>query len=87
MTTLDIKRLDDGDYSPQEIAELFAQFQWQPIETAPKDGTPLLGFDGGDHFQIKWEIDLEGWSSACGQPVVFTPEPTHWQRLPERPFN
>ena len=67
--------------------------QWQPIETAPKDGTEIilsrearvtsgLWFDmGGD------DEGAEGWSGWVSQDGGFSEEhpPTNWMPLPEPP--
>lgn len=73
---------------------------WQPIETAPKDGTWILlckatDADGkpitGESFGLFvqraawWEVD--GWVDYCAMvrdPNVFF-NPTHWMPLPEPP--
>jgi hypothetical protein len=63
--------------------------QWQPIETAPKDGTPLLLYARSRRATasvvvIGWYIEQDGWIECA-----FTPNapvgivPTHWQRIPE----
>lgn len=66
--------------------------QWQPIETAPKDGTPVLcvvaGFQPAVaeyHENIGWwygddDYPPEDWL-ICGDPY----EPTHWMPLPPDP--
>jgi hypothetical protein len=58
------------------------------IETAPKDGTGILGFDGDEISVICWDVHLEYWGIA----VLPTGEidddgwaPTHWMPLPEAP--
>jgi hypothetical protein len=52
---------------------------WQPIETAPRDGTSVLAvWAYGAHEVVRWC----GWWDANG----FTrPEPTHWLPLPPPP--
>lgn len=71
---------------------------WQPIETAPRDGTPILvyspGHDQSDPTNIivaKFE-DYEGetWWAFCENVLAdiagqVDPEPTHWMPLPEPP--
>lgn len=58
---------------------------WQPIETAPKDGTEVLGFipsyyqGKGGQTVILW-MEGEWWDNRC-----FPTTPTHWQALPDPP--
>lgn len=59
--------------------------EWQPIETAPKDGTDILGWDGGDITVCRfsrgsWELSVTGWYAEDSD---F--DPTHWMNLPEPP--
>jgi hypothetical protein len=57
---------------------------WQPIETAPKDGTHLLGYAPEFEHQpictIEYSVRYKNWWSIgnCCQP-------THWQPLPAPP--
>ena len=65
---------------------------WQPIETAPRDGTPFLGWDGGVAL-VAWVVTAwgrRGWSagnidSAPEEDYEDWLEPTHWQPLPAAP--
>ena len=58
---------------------------WQPIETAPKDGTFILVAVPGDvktHIMLVWWVD--GWCwDMTNTPIVGTP--THWMPLPASP--
>ncbi len=67
---------------------------WQPIETAPKDGSDLLISDGktvsqgGWISQIDQGADYEGQScapSAGWWSVNCDTNPTHWMPMPEPP--
>jgi hypothetical protein len=57
---------------------------WQPIETAPKDGTWILGYVSPHHVEaMSWgrsRSDLFAWCT-----VVGTCWPTHWMPLPDPP--
>jgi hypothetical protein len=64
--------------------------EWKSIESAPNDGTPILGFwmDGdyvgvGKSYAVTAFRDFE-WISLDADDVVFNP-PTHWMSLPEPP--
>jgi hypothetical protein len=73
---------------------------WQPIETAPKDGTPILVWNGssfgfytraGDMGVAIWrEQALPGkdrwrWCAQDCCDGVTTYDPTHWMPLPGPP--
>jgi hypothetical protein len=53
---------------------------WQPIETAPKDGTPILLWTYWEHYAVGawdgtgWYDGQYSWSDA-----------THWMPLPASP--
>lgn len=61
----------------------YAQAQWQPIETAPKD-VPILAAwasDGGVHI-VYWSDSYGGgWIGHYPETI----EPTHWMPLPAPP--
>ncbi len=54
--------------------------QWQPIETAPRDGTPLLVWDGDVPIIAYWH--RAAWRYS---PKGYTCHPTHWMPLPPPP--
>ena len=73
--------------------------EWQPIETAPKDGTEVLLFDtafkkvvigwygvdynNSNNNEKEW-LYGEGDDYSCG--YYYTPcDPTHWMPLPDAP--
>jgi len=63
--------------------------QWQPIETAPKDGTPILIFTERGQYVADWaEFEIEYWHVHDGKfepRPVRGPAPTHWIPLPDPP--
>jgi hypothetical protein len=64
---------------------------WQPIETAPKDGTPLILFARAKHATasapvIGWWLPDMGWIESAytpNHPVGIVP--SHWMPRPEFP--
>lgn len=64
--------------------------EWQPIETAPKDGTNILIAyrDGyfGDMVVTKaaWDEDKEKWDKLFSNEYIKD-IPTHWMPLPKPP--
>jgi len=65
------------------IAEVVPK--WQPIETAPRDGTSVLLFadDRGDYgrgepYQGQWDAEHEMWRTFCGDDVESERHGPHW---------
>lgn len=77
----------------EQIRLLQDAHKWRPIETAPKDGTPILAY--WPIMQI-YKVRVGSWQRASHGPgywaawnggVKFSQRnpPTHWQPLPEPP--
>ena len=56
--------------------------QWQPIETAPKDGTEILLYP---YTVAYWDDERSDFYQD--ESHVFAERPTQWMPLPERPEN
>ena len=74
---------------PEALAALSAgeQMGWKPIETAPKDGTSILGFQAtpGDHenrMAVCWRYGKSEAPLWMGEGGLM---PTHWMPLPPAP--
>jgi len=70
--------------------------EWQPIETAPKDGTYLLlinvrDFERGQMLPFVGVYTHLGigkaWSKWIAVPGCYGQKPTHWMPLPAPPAN
>lgn len=70
--------------------------EWQPIETAPKDGTEVILWLGHPFSRIKHARWFDGWEMWIHAEDPTPNEnddmwgtgslvPTHWMPLPERP--
>lgn len=59
---------------------------WRPIETAPKDGSPVLLFSTSEGQDVgSWEVTYDAgheWMDAQGYSIY---DVTHWQPLPPPP--
>jgi len=60
---------------------------WQPIDTAPKNGTPILAWDGEVIAIIDWLSGFNEWSvSHDAEGYAWQGyTPTHWLPLPKPP--
>jgi hypothetical protein len=103
----DAKRIPDAlfDFAPAMIREalvaLAEREAWQPIASAPKDGTPILIFDptkpsvsnsgGKAHDDPRFAIGYyrtwypDGAEWVWGNRNDSYCSPTHWMRLPAPP--
>ena len=64
------------------------QAEWQPIETAPKDGQAILVTDGMDCYCVEWDEEFDWWTvddNKLGPFRLRGSAPTHWMKLPEAP--
>ena len=73
-----------------EAADRIEELEWQPIETAPKDGTRVLLFvppygPSTGHYKDRsnWGPSASNWYAHAA--LNKEAEPTHWMPLPEPP--
>lgn len=63
--------------------------EWQPIDTAPKDGTPVLLWPGAEIWAgqttpaVGWWAEYFGW--ICSSAGASGEVATHWMPLPTPP--
>ena len=79
--------------SCKKVIDILVEDEWQPIETAPKDGTLILT---AETYRNYWNIEIchynesqnygkGGWMASEYDSEV--PKLTHWMPLPEHPKN
>jgi len=79
-------RLNEENERMRNDAE---RIEWQPIETAPKDGTDILVMTGETMHVVRWiniHGDFDYWAVDDNKHGPFTlrgKAPTHWMSLPE----
>lgn len=68
--------------------------EWQPIETAPKDGTAILVYTGSGWYVTAWlqgddtDAGIDWWyvdDNKHGPYPLRGNSPTHWMPLPNPP--
>ena len=81
----DCKASTDDKHEDRAIAAWNCRADdWRDIESAPRDGAMFLAYEGGDVYGYQFYEEDEGgveWASLCGQPVAYSPDPTHWKPL------
>ena len=87
---IDLKELDNDPWSTfptkkDDIRALVAAVTWQPIETAPKDGTNILAIETETIKIVFWYSGLKEWGSQQDWFDDGKWEPTHWMPLPKPP--
>lgn len=67
-----------------ELAALKAENEWQPIETAPKDGTVFLAWrkHATHPLMVSYESLYDWFANYDSEPVYNL---THWMPLPKPP--
>lgn len=81
------------EFARQLEIELTTAVEWKPIETAPKDGRPIILGGPGVSGEGFWMGDpdrnyreLTGWFYSDDDVLTARPtNPTHWMPLPEPP--
>lgn len=66
----------------RRLADLAEKGGWQPIATAPLDGSDVLFVSHGDVYQGRWDKRENMWRSDRGLLLGVA---THWQPLPAPP--
>lgn len=56
--------------------------QWQPIDTAPKDGSAFLGYFDEWQCVMIWDMGNKRFLTDDGRHFAY---PTHWMPLPQPP--
>jgi hypothetical protein len=58
--------------------------EWQPIDTAPKDGQQVLVYEEGAIFISQW-VDNKDEGIGWWDHGIVLPPPSHWMPLPDPP--
>lgn len=74
----------------EEATKPLMVLYWQPIETAPKDGTHFIGVvQGFTPAEAHWDYEKEIWFDDSledpGTNGIGTWDLTHWIPMPEYP--
>ena len=88
--SLDLLR-EENEQASKRMRARMGLIEWQPIETAPKNGTDILVATGETMHVVRWiniHGDFDYWAVDDNKHGPFTlrgKAPTHWMPLPEPP--
>lgn len=79
-TVLHGQRVDDAGEAHRALIGALTGLAptWKPIETAPRDGTRIVVWDGEQAECAAWVKPLDAWIGDWGLSV----RPTHWVLVP-----
>ncbi len=90
-TPVSVAKMRDGGYDHVRFVQAFAAHRiahtqaWQPIDTAPKDGTEVLVYIRRKVIRLGWYFAPSsrtfGWRDENSRKI----SPTHWMPLPSPP--
>lgn len=71
----------------QALLDKLREEEWQSMDSAPKDGTPILGYCQGDITVIAWNKYGKYWNLTETGTQAEDGEwfATHWRSLPPKP--
>lgn len=73
----------------QSLTDAQAAHGWQPIATAPKDGSVIIGYDASRIYEPEegiGSVEFMRWRDGCWMdPATHSMKPTHWMPLPAPP--
>jgi hypothetical protein len=80
----------------EEIARLLERTTWRLIDTAPRDGTPIIAWDidpttnpTGDWVVVRWRPAATSRDPGGGAWMIahdlYTYAPSHWMPVPPQP--
>ena len=71
----------------QHLADTGRLVEWQPIETAPKDGTKIWLYYEGTAYWGHWyqHRAVSGWITDVFDCAMYDFRPTRWMPLPAPP--
>jgi hypothetical protein len=65
--------------------DAYESAMWQPIETAPRDGTEVLTWDGESWDVARWTPEAALFHKGMWETEACGIFPTHWRPLPAGP--
>ena len=74
----------------EDLERQLAAYQWQPLETAPKNGDMFIAYQNGSVYECRWveyppDLDHRGSAGFLDMTNDGIEYPTHWMPLPEPP--